>query len=276
MRVCTTNNRGDQWNNVFSLDYYCRSYGVLTRIAPGEKIYSARYVDKRLYMVTFRQVDPFFVISFSSFRAPVVLGELKIPGYSTYLHPFDENTIIGFGRDANNFGVVGGLKAALFDVSNPRNPRQVSSTTINEIVATSTAEFEHKAFLFNRQREIMVVPAFLTGSVRFNGVIVFDVRRNFINATSLIDHLLNQNDNFDLRHVERSLYIENMLYTKSKCLLRINRIDAAYQAVTNINIPCRPTPTVRQNVVSPVIVSPGLITNPINSFLPAVTLPFRN
>jgi inhibitor of cysteine peptidase len=70
----------------------------LKNIAPGEKIYSARFVENKLYLVTFRQVDPFFVIDLSKPKKITLLGELKITGFSNYLHPYDENTIIGFGR----------------------------------------------------------------------------------------------------------------------------------------------------------------------------------
>lgn len=276
MRVATTNNQGgDQWNNVYTLDYYCRSYGVLTRIAPGERIYSARYIDKRLYLVTFRQVDPFFVISFASFRAPIILGELKITGYSSYLHPYDETTILGFGRDATTSGVVGALKIALFDVADPRNPRLLSSATVTEAYAASSAEWEHKAFLFSRERNILVVPGSLNnGQVKFNGAFVFSVARTSISISGMIDHLVNANDNFSIRTVERSLYIENILYTKSKCLLRINRIDSQFTAVSNINIPCGQSTTGVINPVGPFI-RPAVLPSFLPSILPAIQ-PLRN
>lgn len=264
LRVATTNNQGgDQWSNVYTLDYYCKSYGVLTRIAPGEKIYSARYVGKRLYLITFRQVDPFFVISFSSFRAPTVLGVLKMTGYSSYLHPIDENTILGFGRDATVGGAPRGLKIAVFDVSNANNPKLSASATINETYANSSALLEHKAFLFSKERNLLVVPGTLNNgkNVRFNGAFVFSVTKTSISVTGMIDHLINANDNFAVRNVERSLYIESILYTKSKCLLRINRIDSKFTGVSNINIPCG------QNVTT------GVLT-PVKP-LPAV-LPVKN
>lgn len=94
----------------------------MTGIAKGERIFSARYVLRRLYLVTFRQVDPFFVISFKSHKKPVILGELKITGFSRYLHPYDETTIIGLGRQADKNGRQLGLKISLFDVSDVKNP----------------------------------------------------------------------------------------------------------------------------------------------------------
>lgn len=90
MRIAANiNNLGKIENSVYSLGFYLDKYGQLNGIAPGETIYSARYVDKRLYLVTFRQVDPLFVISFNSHRKPKILGQLKIDGFSRYLHPYD-------------------------------------------------------------------------------------------------------------------------------------------------------------------------------------------
>lgn len=78
-------------------------------------------------MVTFRQVDPFFVVDLSNHYYPQVIGELKIPGFSRYLHPYDETTIIGLGRDATPEGRVLGLKLSLFDVSDLTNPQEIAT-----------------------------------------------------------------------------------------------------------------------------------------------------
>lgn len=130
LRVATTNN----WplsNNVFCLDYYLKPYGQLTGIAPGEKIYSTRYSGNRMFMVTFRQVDPFFVIDLSNQKQPRVVGELKIPGFSRYLQPYDENTIVGFGREADEkTGRPFGLKIGIFNVTDSNNPTSTYSWSI--------------------------------------------------------------------------------------------------------------------------------------------------
>ncbi len=102
-RVATTSNKdGTTSNNLFVLNFYLNAYGSLTGIAPTQRIYSVRYVRKRCYIVTFRQIDPFFVISLKDHRRPIILGELKVPGFSRYLHPYDETTIVGLGRQATN------------------------------------------------------------------------------------------------------------------------------------------------------------------------------
>lgn len=101
LRVATTNLYGDNEtsSNVFILNSYLQVYGKLTDIAPTEKIYSSRFVNKKLYLVTYRRVDPFYVIDLSDLVQPKILGLIKVPGFSTYLHPFDDNTIIGLGRE---------------------------------------------------------------------------------------------------------------------------------------------------------------------------------
>jgi uncharacterized secreted protein with C-terminal beta-propeller domain len=90
-------------NNVYIMNEAMDVIGKLEDLAPGEKIYSTRFMGNRLYMVTFKQVDPLFVIDLTNPQAPKTLGSLKIPGYSEYLHPYDETHIIGFGKDAVNY-----------------------------------------------------------------------------------------------------------------------------------------------------------------------------
>ena len=97
----------------------------MTGLAPGEHLYAARFLGKRAYLVTFQQVDPFFVVDLSDPTSPKVLGDLNIPGFSDYLQPYDENHIIGIGKDTtpnpqeNGMARPTGLKIALFDVTNP-------------------------------------------------------------------------------------------------------------------------------------------------------------
>lgn len=114
-------------------------FGKISNIAPGERIFSARYVARKLYLVTFRQVDPFFVIAFRSHRRPKILGELKITGFSRYLHPYDEDTVIGLGRQADTNGRQQGLKISLFDVSDVKNPKESANFVLEEKYASSTA-----------------------------------------------------------------------------------------------------------------------------------------
>jgi uncharacterized secreted protein with C-terminal beta-propeller domain len=105
--------------------------GKAEGLAKGEDIRSVRFIGDTAYMVTYFQVDPLFVIDMSNPRAPRVAGELKIPGFSTYLHPAGGGLLIGFGRDVDeDTQRDAGLKISLFDATNPNAPRQADSMTL--------------------------------------------------------------------------------------------------------------------------------------------------
>jgi len=146
--ACATGPR----NNVYILDDNLKIVGTLEDLAPGESIYSARFLGDKGYMVTFRQMDPLFVIDVSVPDSPKVLGYLKIPGVSEYLHPYDENHVIGVGRDATAEGRMQGLKLSLFDVSDVANPKELSKYIIGNQGTYSEALNDHKSFLFNKER----------------------------------------------------------------------------------------------------------------------------
>src|SRR3989338_2608281 len=160
-------------NNVYVLDKDLNVAGRLEGLAPGEKIYSVRFMGKKAYVVTFKKVDPLFVIDLSSPEKPKVLGKLKIPGYSDYLHSFDENHIIGVGKDTIeaeedlkqqrglDFAWYQGVKLAVFDVSDVENPKELHKIVIGDRGTDSYALQDHKAFLYDRQKELLVLPIML-------------------------------------------------------------------------------------------------------------------
>ena len=223
-------------NNVYTLDEDLEIIGKLEGLAKGESIYSTRFMGDRLYLVTFRQVDPFFVIDLSNPKKPESLGELKIPGFSRYLHPYDENTIIGIGRDASETGRQEGLKISLFDVSNVKKPKEVAKYVADSKYSGTSAEYEHKAFLFSKEKNLLVIPvysyegsrwmngAWVDGGESYNGAFVFNIDKNDIELRGLIDHSKAAQNRYSPA-VERSLYIEDLLYTKSPYLLRINELE---------------------------------------------------
>ncbi|MBR1368307.1 hypothetical protein RJ53_01860 [Methanocalculus chunghsingensis] len=136
--------------------------GEITGIAPTERIFAARFIGDRCYLVTFRQIDPFFVIDLSNPKNPAILGELKIPGYSDYLHPYDANHIIGIGKDTKETAWGGfattGVKIALFDVSDVTKPDLLDSITLGGEGSDSEVLRDHKAFYFNRKIGLMALP----------------------------------------------------------------------------------------------------------------------
>jgi len=166
LRVATTvedwtSSKG-QYSNVYVMNPDLKIIGKVEQLAPGEKIYSSRFMGDLLYLVTFKQTDPLFVIDLSNPIQPGILGELKIPGYSDYLHPYDKTHIIGIGKDTyeNSAGgiIPTGVKIALFDVSDLNNPRVVDSRVIGEKGSDSAVLSDHRAFLLDEVKSMMVLP----------------------------------------------------------------------------------------------------------------------
>lgn len=159
--------------------------GEIRNIAPGERIYSARFLGPRGYLVTFRQIDPLFAIDFTTPTAPRLRGQLKVPGFSEYLHPLDTNHLIGVGRSTAPDGsaVPFGIQLSLFDVSDMDNPVVVEQSTIGGYGSYSEVSSDHKAFTYYESRGLLAIPAVLFGSgadkwdyrQTFNGIIVFSV-----------------------------------------------------------------------------------------------------
>ncbi len=161
LRVATTIRSNGISNSLTVLDSNMEACGRVQGFAEGERIYSVRFIGKRGYIVTFRQVDPLFVFDLSDPTAPKITGELKVPGFSTYLHPVSEDVILGVGedvydiyrKDENGNDVVigqsvGGVKVSLFDVSNAGQPREIDTLVLGQ---SGYAEvlYNHKAAMFH-------------------------------------------------------------------------------------------------------------------------------
>lgn len=170
-RIATT--EGFSWNvnqpsknHLFILDAGMKQVGVVEDLAKGERIYSARFVGDKAYVVTFRETDPLFVIDVSAPSSPKVLGELKIPGFSNYLHPLDENHLIGFGSDTKLEPVkngeprvvTGGMKISLFDISDFSNPKEKDNEIIGGRGTYSQLQYDHKALFIHPEKNLYGFP----------------------------------------------------------------------------------------------------------------------
>ena len=142
-------------------------------LGKGEQIYAVRYVGNKAYVVTFRQTDPLYVIDLSDPSRLETKGELKITGYSAYLHPIGDDLLLGIGREATNTGRITGLKLSLFDVSDPSNPRVEDSLDFDG--GSSDVEFDHRAFLWWDASDLAVVPVKNDRS-NFNGALGIRIR----------------------------------------------------------------------------------------------------
>jgi hypothetical protein len=124
-------------------------------LGKGEQIHSVRFIGPTGYVVTFRQIDPLYVLDLSDPEQPVLQGELKIPGYSAYLHPVGDGLLLGVGQDATDDGRTTGTQLSLFDVSDPATPQRISTLAIG---GQSEVEWDHRAFLFWQPDGTIVLP----------------------------------------------------------------------------------------------------------------------
>ena len=153
--------------------------GVLARLGQvgglgkGERIYAVRFLGDVGYVVTFRQVDPLYTLDLSDPRNPRTVGELKIRGYSAYLHPLGEGLLLGVGQDASERGTTLGTQVSLFDVSEPARPQRLHAWSVPG-GSSSEAEWDHHAFLWWAPSKLAVLPL---ESARFSGAVGLNVER---------------------------------------------------------------------------------------------------
>ena len=257
-RIATTTWDPDQSsgssNNIFVYGPNLQLVGQLTGLAPGEHIYAARFLGQRAYLVTFQQVDPFFVVDLSDPASPKVLGDLKIPGFSDYLQPYDQNHIIGIGKDTtpnpqeNGMARPTGLKIALFDVTNPQQPKELSRYELPD-GSDSQALYDPKALLFSLSKNLLALPvsspndsgldySYWQGAYVFNvsldhgivlkGTIEHPEPSTASNITSSTNGpMIPAPESYQqYGYVQRILYIGDVLYTVSDSLVKLNDINS--------------------------------------------------
>ena len=148
--------------------------GSVSGLGRGETIHSVRFLGDVGYVVTFRQTDPLYTVDLSDPTAPAVTGELKILGYSAYLHPIGDGRLIGIGQDATEEGRVAGTQVALYDVRDPSSPQRVAQAVLPE--SSSGAEWDHHAFLWWPDTNLVAVPVSAYGRQgAFEGLVGFGV-----------------------------------------------------------------------------------------------------
>jgi uncharacterized secreted protein with C-terminal beta-propeller domain len=254
-RIATTTN--EWWsdegpkNHLFIMNMSLNVVGKLEDLAPGETIYSARFMGNRGYIVTFKNIDPLFVIDLTDPTAPTVLGSLKVTGYSGYLHPYDENHLIGIGKETEldkDNPLQQGVKISLFDVSDISNPVEIDKYEIGDRGTESPVLDDHKALLFDKTRNLLVIPVLVAeidpndyegevpewvhGEFVWQGACVFDISPDGIEYRGGITHLEDDTDLLKSGYwfysdyaVERSLYIDDVLYTISSMKIKMNNLE---------------------------------------------------
>jgi Beta propeller domain len=160
--------------------------GRVGGLGRGERIYGVRFLGDVGYVVTFRQIDPLYTLDLANPRRPALLGELKIPGYSAYLHPLAGDLVLGLGQDATGEGRAVGTQLSLFDVSDLRRPVRLHRLTIAK--GSSEAEYDHHAFLHWPPARLAVVPLSSYDDSPFVGAVGFRIGREGIQEVGRISH----------------------------------------------------------------------------------------
>jgi uncharacterized secreted protein with C-terminal beta-propeller domain len=213
LRVATTSGWSDSHNDVYVLDSNLNITGSLEGLALNERIFASRFIGDMLYLVTFRQVDPLFVINLTDPANPRLVGALKVPGFSAYLHPVDENHLIGVGM------LDGSVKVSLFDISDPEHPMEASNVTVPGW-SYSQALYDYKAVLYDPVQRLLVLPIISYDNQTWtvaSAAYLFRVNGTQMETAGVLS--VPQNE-----YLMRALYIGEFLYTITETTIR------AYQA----------------------------------------------
>ncbi len=191
----------DSANDVYVLDGALSTVGAVQDLGLTEQIYAVRFIGDKGYVVTFRQTDPFYVLDLSDPLNPQLKGELKIPGYSSYLHPISDNIILGIGQEDWQ------VKLSLFDVTDPANPVEVDNYTLAEYWTDVSST--HHAFLLDAQHQVFFLPAGESGYV-------FSYAGNQMTLVKAVTDI----------QAKRALYINDYLYiVGDNKLVVLNELD---------------------------------------------------
>ncbi len=208
--------------------------GAVEGLGRGERIYAVRFLGATGYVVTFRQVDPLYVLDLRDARAPRLTGELKITGYSAYLHPAGDRRLLGIGQEASDQGRRLGTQLSLFDVGDPAAPAKLAGAVLPQ--ASSTAEDDHHAFLFWPAAGLAVAPVASHGmgeilplgepgasGTGFVGVVAFKVGDRSVAEQARITHP-------GSTPIDRSLVVGPRLLTVSRVGIATNDLTTLADA----------------------------------------------
>ena len=235
-----------QTTNVYVLDMNLNIVGRLENISVGENFHSARFVGDRCYLVTFQVTDPLFVVDLTDPTSPTILGNLTVSGYSDYLQPYDENHLIGVGKETvaaegEYFSWYQGIKIAIFDVTNVSSPVQMWNVTIGDRGSDSPVLSDPKALLFDKQMDLLVIPVTVAeidpsqypkgvpagayGTPVWQGVYVYNIT---LTDGLVLEGNVTHADTTGLPpstlFINRALYIGDILYTVSQGKIEMNSL----------------------------------------------------
>ena len=201
LRVVTTD---DETNGLYILDSKMKEVGSITGLAEGEQVYSARLLGDTGYFVTYEQTDPLFSVDLSDPKNPKIIGKLKIPGFSEYLHFYGENLLLGIGMDVDEDGfTTNGVKLSMFDISDGSDVKEIQKYTL-ENVYSAAVMYDYKAVLIDPEKNVI---GFAADGNNSENYYVFSY-----NDTNGFECLMNETVNGNGYQSARGVYVDNTLY----------------------------------------------------------------
>ena len=201
LRVVTTD---DETNGLYILNSNMKEVGSITGLAEGEQVYSARLLGDTGYFVTYEQTDPLFSVDLSDPKNPKIIGKLKIPGFSEYLHFYGENLLLGIGMDVDEDGfTTNGVKLSMFDISDSSDVKEIQKYTL-ENVYSAAVMYDYKAVLIDPEKNVI---GFAADGNNGENYYVFSY-----NDTKGFECLMNETVNGNGYQSARGVYVDNTLY----------------------------------------------------------------
>jgi inhibitor of cysteine peptidase len=212
-------------NNLYILNSTSlKTIGLLEKISPGERVYSARYVGDTLYLVTYRRIDPLFAIDLSDPTSPRILGYAEFPGYSEYLHPINNSLLIGIGYMTDNMSRITGIKVSLYSVVDPLRIAEKSSLVL-PFRGYSEVMYEYHAFTYNPREGYIAFPVNYYDSVK-------KMVRGVAEIIGLDNGKLYRKMEIEHSGIRRILYVETNIITVSEKELKITTPENITLSVT--------------------------------------------
>lgn len=200
LRVVTTNG---ETNSVYVLDKKFKAVGSIENLAKGERVYSARLMGDIGYFVTFRETDPLFSVDLSNPKKPKIIGSLKIPGFSDYLHPYGKGKLLGIGMNVDeDTQITDGVKLTMFDISDPGDVKEEDTYVLKNVYSTDVS-YDYKAALVDRDKNIIGFTGDTDGGQHYY-IFGYDPSGGFV---CRMDEEINGNSN-----AIRGVYIGETLY----------------------------------------------------------------
>jgi len=227
--------------------------GTTPDLAKGERIYSVRFAGKRGFVVTFRQVDPLYTLDLTNPIDPKVIGELKIPGYSSYLHMLDDNHLLAVGRAGTDEGQIQGLKLSIFDVTDMASPKE-SHTFVMDDSSWSEAEWDHKAFTYFPAKKLLGIP--VTGYAQsqsndftygfYSKIAIFNIdaatgitEKGSLSMGNIFDGVNGSTQWWNSgAHVRRSIFADDFVYAISDLGVRAANLNDLTTPVGTVRYKC--------------------------------------